>query len=211
MVYKVFNARSVNSYPPEITREDLYLYDCLVLRRYMLNPSDGKVKTTNKYREFIWKWEFTDIDTIELTILTFVRDNKSFTKNDELYIDVNKVHLNDAKTRRKLVFSEVDFNRLVRLINENIEDLLSPSKVTIVYAMELLAHDKMKKKWVTLAKARYLSEASVKNKAFGITTLNSCSMTKKPTKKHKSTGKVSTVKRMTGNIETLGKNFNKLI
>lgn len=208
MVHKVFNARTMNKYP-HITIKDLQLYDCLVLRKYMLNPSDGKVKTTNKYREFIWKWKFTSENTIELTILTFVRDNKSFTENDELYIDANKVHLNDAKTRRTLV--EFDFDRLVRLINDTIEDLLYPSNVTIVYAMELLAHDKMKKKWVTLAKARYLSEETVKNMAFGTTTLKSCGMAKKLTKKHKSTGKSSTVKRMTGNIEALGKNFNKLI
>ena len=77
--------------------------------------------------------------------------------------------------------------------------------------MELLAHDKMKKKWATLAKAIYLSEENVKNMAFGRTALNSCSMTKKLTKKHNSTGKISTVKRMTGDIGALGKNFNKLI
>ena len=210
MVHKVFNVRTMNKYP-QITIKDLYLYDCLVLRRYILNPSDGEVKTTNKYREFIWKWEFTSMDTIELTILTFVQNNKSFTENDKLYIDVNKVHLNDAITRRKLVYWEVSFDELVRLINNEIESLLNPSGVTLVYAMELLAHDKMKKKWVTLAKARYLSEASVKNMAFRTSTLKSCGMTKKITKKHKSTRKMSAVKRMTGDIGALGKNFNKLI
>lgn len=58
MVHKVFNARTMNKYP-RITIKDLQLYDCLVLRKYILNPSDGKVKTTNRYREFIWKWKFT--------------------------------------------------------------------------------------------------------------------------------------------------------
>lgn len=210
MVHKVFDARTTNKYP-QITIKDLQLYDCLVLRRYMLNPSDGDVKTTNKYREFIWKWEFTNMDTIELTVLTFVQDNKSFTENDKLYIDVNKVHLRDAITRRKLVYWEVSFDKLVKRINDEIESLLNPSGVTLVYAMELLAHDRMKKKWVTLAKARYLSDASVKNMAFRTTTLKSCSMTKKPAKKPKSTGKMSVVKRMTGDIGALGKNFNKLI
>lgn len=210
MAYKVFNARTMNKYP-HLTIKDLYLYDCLVLRRYMLNPSDGKRKTTNKFREFIWKWKFTSMDTIELTILTFVRDNKSFTENDKLYLDVDEVHLDEAKTRRKLVYYDISFDKLVKLINDNIADLLHPTDVTLVYAMELLAHDKMKKKWVTLAKARYLSEESVKNMAFGRTTLNSCGMTKKLTKKHKSTEKISAVKRMTGDIGALGKNFNKLI
>lgn len=207
MIYKVYDARTMNKYP-HITIKDLYAYDCLVLRKYMLNPSDGKVKTTNKYREFIWKWTFINMTTIELTISTFVRDNKSFEINDKLYIDVDKVHLNEAKTRRKIVFH---IDTLLKHINDDIADLLHHTNVTYVYSMELLAHDKMKNKWVTLAKARYLSDESVKNKAFGTTTLKSCNMTKKSTKKHKSTKKISPVKRMTGDIGQLGKNFNKLI
>lgn len=207
MAHKVFNARTMNRYP-HITKKDLYSYDCLVLRSYILISSDGKAKTTKEYDEFIWKWEFTSMDTVELTTLDFVRDNESFTKNDKLYVDVDKVHLNEAKTIRKRT---VDADALVELINNKIELFLYPSDIAFVYAMELLAHDKMKKKWVTLAKARYLSEENVKNMAFETTTLKSCGMTKKLTKKHKSTGKISTVKRMTGNIEALGKNFNKLI
>lgn len=207
MVYKVYNARTMNKYP-HITIKDLHSYDCLVLRRYILLSSDGEVETINTYHEFIWKWEFTSMDTAELTTLDFVQKNKSFREKDKLYVDMNKVHLNEAKAIKK---REVDEDALVELINYNIERSLQPSDVTIVYAMELLAHDKMKKKWVTLAKARYLSEENVKNKAFGTTTLKSYGMTKKLTKKHKSTGKMSAVKRMTGNIEVLGKNFKKLI